>query len=165
MNYYDCLNCIDIQNIENIKDDEVIIYCKKHEKKAIKINDFINKCIGIYKCQFCNNIPNIPMCLIDNKFFLCENCLNEYPIELKESKKLLKDFYCDKHNNLLIDYCLETNESKCEKCKKDNKNYHYFNDYLNDKIKEEKKNLYDVIKVSEEKIKPLFEKKKKINFI
>ena len=54
MNYYHCLNCIDIQNIENIKDDEVLIDCKEHGKKAIKINDFINKCIGIYKCQFCN---------------------------------------------------------------------------------------------------------------
>ena len=160
MNYYHCLNCIDIQNIENIKDDEVLIDCKKHGKKAIKINDFINKCIGIYKCQFCNNIPNIPMCLIDNKFFLCENCLNEYPIELKESKKLLKDFYCDKHNNLLIDYCLDCNESKCEKCIIDNKNHHYLNDDLNDKIKEEKRKLYDVIMDSEKKIKPLFEKLK-----
>ena len=158
MNYYDCLNCIDIQNIENIKDDEVLIDCKKHGKKAIKINDFINNCIGIYKCHFCNNIP---MCLIDNKFFLCENCLNEYPSELKESKKLLKDFYCDKHNNLLIDYCLDCNESKCEKCKKDNKNHKYLNDYLNDKLKDEKKNLYDMIMDSEKKIKLSFEKLKK----
>ena len=31
MNYYHCLNCIDIQNIENIKDDEVLIDCKKQD--------------------------------------------------------------------------------------------------------------------------------------
>ena len=77
MNYYDCLNCIDIQNIENIKDDEVLIDCKKHGKKAIKINDFMGECVGMYECLFCGNIPNIPMCLIDNEFFfIVTNFLN-----------------------------------------------------------------------------------------
>lgn len=158
MNYFHCLHCKDIPKIKKINDDEVSIYCEKHGENKIKINEFINNCIGICECEYCNNIP---MYLIDNKFFLCENCLNEYPPKPIESKKLLKDFYCDKcdkHKNLLIDYCLDCKESKCEKCKKDDKNNH---NYLNDNLKEEKKFLYNEIMNSimnsEKKIKILFD--------
>ena len=161
MNYFHCLRCKDIPNIEKINDDEVSIDCEKHGKNIIKINEFINNCIGICKCKNCNNIP---MYLIDNKFFLCENCLNEYSFKSIESKKFLKDFYCDKHKkNLLIDYCLDCKESKCEKCKKDDKNYH---NYLNDNLKEEKKFLYNEIMNSimnsEKKIKILFDNLEKL---
>ena len=158
MNYFHCLHCKDIPNIEKINDDKVLIYCEKHGKNIIKINEFINNCIGICKCKNCNNIP---MYLIDNKFFLCENCLNEYSFKSIESKKLLKDFYCDKHKNLLIDYCLDCKESKCEKCKKDDKKCRY----LSDNLKKEKKFLCNkimnflcvVIKDLEKDIKSLFE--------
>lgn len=119
MNYFHCLRCKDIPNIEKINDDKVSIYCEKHGENIIKINEFINNCIGICECKNCNNIPKY---LIDNKFFLCENCLNEYSFKSKESKKLLKDFYCDKHKNLLIDYCLDCEKSKCENVKKIIKN-------------------------------------------
>ena len=139
MNYFHCLHCKDIPKIEKINDDEVSIYCKKHGENKIKINEFINNCIGICECKNCDDIP---MYLIDNKFFLCENCLNEYSFKSKESKKLLKDFYCDKHKNLLIDYCLECKESKCEKCKKDDKECR---NYLSDNLKKEKKFLCDEI--------------------
>ena len=53
------------------------------------------------------------------------------------SKQLLENIYCHKHNNLLIEYCLVCKGSKCENCKKeDKKNIH---NYLNDDIKNIKK--------------------------
>ena len=78
MNYYHCLNCINIPTIEKINDDKILIQCKQHGIKEIKINDFINKCIGI-----CNNCNNIPKYLIDCRNLLCENCLNKYSFNVK----------------------------------------------------------------------------------
>ena len=68
MNYYHCLDCNNIPSIEKINDDKVLIQCTNHGNKEIKINDFINKCIGI-----CNNCNNIPKYLIDKSYFLCGN--------------------------------------------------------------------------------------------
>ena len=95
MNYYHCLDCNNIPSIEKINDDKVLIQCTNHGNKEIKINDFINKYIII-----CNNCNNIPKYLIDKSYFLCGNCLNKYSIK---SKLILKNIYCHKHNNLLID--------------------------------------------------------------
>ena len=134
MNYYHCLDCTNIPSIEKINDDKVLIYCQNDGKKETKINDFLNKCLEICIFMNCNNIPKY---LIDNKYFLCENCLHKYTNSFN-SKQLLENIYCHKHINLLIDYCLVCNESKCENCKKEDiKNNH---NYLNDEIKNEKKN-------------------------
>ena len=152
MNYYHCLKCTDIPSIEKIDDDKVLIQCKKHGNIEIKINDFINKCIGI-----CNNCKNIPKYLINNNYFLCGNCLHKYSFK---SKFLLENIYCHKHNNLLIDYCLDCKESKCGNCKnEDIKNNH---NYLNDEIKNEKKNLDYYIMSIENIIKEIKDKLEKM---
>ena len=156
MNYYHCLNCYNIPTIEKINDDKVLIQCKQHGKKEIIINDFINNYIEICNFKNCNNIPKY---LIDEQHLLCENCLYKYHYN---SKQLLENIYCHKHNNLLIDYCLDCEESKCENCKKEDlKNNH---NYLNDNIKDEKKKLENFINNAEiiiKEIKDKFEKMEK----
>ena len=156
MNYYRCIDCLRIPLIKQINDDKILIQCELHGDRKMKINDFINKCLYKYKCRYCDNIP---MYLIDEKYFLCKNCSQEKP---SDSKKIfLKNINCQKHCNLLIDYCLDCKESKCENCKKEDiKNNHNHN-YLNEEIKNEKKKLEDIL----EKINDIIKKKENESYL
>ena len=151
MNYYHCLKCCDIPSIEKIDDDNILIECKNHKKLEMKIIDFINNCIQTCDCPNCNNIPKY---LINHRYFFCENCLQNCHFSQSEKKIILLDnIYCGKHKNLLIYYCLDCKESKCENCKnEDIKNNH---NYFNDEIKNKKKNLDNFIKSSEIVIKEI----------
>jgi hypothetical protein len=135
MNYYHCLQCCDIPSIEKIDDDNILIECKNHKKLEMKIIDFINNCIQTCYNPNCNNIPKY---LINHRYFFCENCLQNCHFSQSEKKIILLDnIYCGKHKNLLIYYCLDCKESKCENCKnEDIKNNHK---YFNDEIKNKKK--------------------------
>ena len=147
MNYYCCLECIDIPSIKTIKDDEISIECKKHKEKKIKLIDFRKNCIK--KCFF-ENCYNIPKYLINGQYFICENCFQKINVT-QQQYITLQNIYCSKHNNLPIDFNLDYKESKCEKCKKEdiNNNHKYL------EIKDEKQKLDNFINTAENIIKEI----------
>ena len=147
MNYYCCLQCIDIPSIKTINGDVILIECKKHKEMKIKIIDFIKNCIK--KCVF-ENCNNIPKYLINRQYFICENCFHKINVT-QQQYITLQNIYCSKHNNLLTYYCLDCEESKCEKCKKEdiNNNHKYL------EIKDKKQKLDNFINTAENIIKEI----------
>ena len=148
MTYYCCLEYFySIPSIKTINDDEILIECKKHKEKKIKIIDFIKNCIK--KCVF-ENCYNIPKYLIKGQYFICENCFQKINVT-QQQYITLQNIYCSKHNNLPIDFNLDYKESKCEKCKKEdiNNNHKYL------EIKDEKQKLDNFINTAENIIKEI----------
>ena len=148
MTYYCCLEYFySIPSIKTINDDEILIECKKHKEKKIKLIDFIKNCIK--KCVF-ENCYNIPKYLINGQYFICENCFQKINVT-QQQYITLQNIYCSKHNNLPIDFNLDYKESKCEKCKKEdiNNNHKYL------EIKDEKQKLDNFINTEKNIIKEI----------
>ena len=152
MNYI-VVNLIEESSRNNIFTPKNIICPKCKENIRIQIEDYKIKLFQCKNNHVINNLlleqyeytQNIDISKIiceickeknkstihDNVFYRCNKCkINICPLcKIKHDKNHniinydLKDYYCEEHNELYIEYCIECKENICLSCENNHKNH------------------------------------------
>ena len=129
-----CPECKELCKYE-IKDYKIKLYdCKNgHIKENINLNEFENNQIidiSQIKCDICKNKNKSNT--FNNEFYLCFEChKNLCPLckSIHDKTHSIinydnKNYMCNKHNEILIQYCINYNIDICFSCSNEHKNHH-----------------------------------------
>ena len=151
-----CPKCKEIC-IYEIKDYKIKLYdCKnRHINEYINLNEYENNQnidISKIKCDICKNRNKSNT--FNNEFYICYECnMNLCPLckSIHDNTHSIinydnKDYICNKHNDLLVQYCTNCNIDMCLSCSNEHKNHKiilYQEKLIDEKILRNKMNEFE----------------------
>ena len=151
-----CPKCKEIC-IYEIKDYKIKLYdCKnRHINEYINLNEYENNQnidISKIKCDICKNRNKSNT--FNNEFYICYECnMNLCPLckSIHDNTHSIinydnKDYICNKHNDVLIQYCTNCNIDMCLSCFNEHKNHKiilYQEKLIDEKILRNKMNEFE----------------------
>ena len=162
MSQYTCDECSEIPKIisTNFENKSILIKCKNHGQKEIKLRDYLINCLKFnpnnWKCAVSDHYQQLSkeeFIYCQCGFVFCQQCFGVHKLKtnhnklIESSKYFLRcknpEHFGDKYSG----YCLDCNDNFCEKCEQNHKNHSTIN---NNDMEVEEEDIESIRKLNKE---------------